>query len=64
MDDARVLSDKAEIGAKAVIYETGRDGMIYARYKKLDVVLKMQGEKSNLDVFKAREKFDEYRLGQ
>ena len=38
--------------------------MIYARYKKLDVVLKMEGEKSNLDVFKAREKFDEYRLGQ
>ncbi len=60
--DAKVLSDKAEVAAKAVFYETGRDGMIYARYRKLDVVLKMTGEKSNLDVFNAREKFDQYEL--
>jgi hypothetical protein len=62
VSDARVLSDKAEVGAKAVFYQTGRDGMIYARYQKLDLVLKMAGQDSNLDVFKAREKFDAYDL--
>ncbi len=62
VDDARLLSDKAELSAKAVFYPSGRDGMIYARYRKLDVLLKMAGGKSNLDVFRAREKFDAYQL--
>ena len=62
VDKARVLSDKAELAAKAVFYQTGRDGVIYARYRKLDLLLKMTGEKGNLDVFRAREKFEAYRL--
>lgn len=57
---ARVISDKAEVAAKAVFYETGRDGVVYARYKKLDATLRMTGEKNKLELFKAREKFDEY----
>ena len=61
---ARVISDKAEVAAKAVFYEQGRDGVIYARYKKLDVLLKMNGDKSDLDVIKVREKFDGYQLAQ
>jgi hypothetical protein len=60
--DAMVESDEAEIAAKAVFYETGRDGMIYARYRKLDFVLKMEGESSNLDVIRARQTFDQYQL--
>ena len=59
---ARVISDKAEVAAKAVFYEAGRDGVIYARYKKLDVLLKMDGDKNNLDVIKVRKKFDAYKL--
>jgi hypothetical protein len=60
--DAMVESDEAEIAAKAIFYETGRDGMIYVRYKKLDLVLKMEGESSNLDVIRARQTFDRYQL--
>ena len=60
VSNARVTSDKAEVAAKAVFYETGRDGVIYARYKKLDATLKMSGEKTKLELFGAREKFEEY----
>jgi hypothetical protein len=59
---AQAVGDKAEVGAKAVFYENGRDGVIYARYRRLDLLLKMEGQTNNLDVYRAREKFDEYRL--
>lgn len=62
VEQAEVLSDKAELGAKAVFYQGGRDGVIYARYEKLDLVLKLQGQDSNIDVFRARQTFDAYRL--
>lgn len=62
VEQAQVLSDKAELGAKAVFYEGGRDGVIYARYEKLDMVLKMQGQESNIDVIRARRTFDAYQL--
>jgi hypothetical protein len=60
ISNARVTSDKAEVAAKAVFYETGRDGVIYARYKKLDATVKMSGEKKKLELFGARDKFEEY----
>ena len=59
---ASMDSDKIEIGAKAVIDKDQRDGMIYARYKKLDIVVKIADGKRNIDLLKARRKFDEYRL--
>ena len=59
---ASMDSDKIEIGAKAVIDKDQRDGMIYARYKKLDIVVKFADGKRNIDLLKARRKFDEYRL--
>ncbi|MCB1845271.1 MAG: hypothetical protein KDI09_20050 [Halioglobus sp.] len=59
---ARAAGDKAELGAKAVFYENGRDGVIYARYRRLDLVMKMQGKDSNIDLFGAKEKFTDYRL--
>jgi hypothetical protein len=59
---AQLISDKAEVAAKAVISPGNRDGMIYARYKKLDVLLKMEDGKNNLDIYKTREKFDAYRV--
>lgn len=62
VSDAQVLSDKAEVAVKAAFYDGGSDGVIYVRYKKLDAVLKMEGEESNLDVLGARETFNEYRL--
>ena len=60
--DSRIVSDKAEVAAKAVFFKTGRDGMIYARYKKLELVLKMEGDSSDIDVINARETFEEYQL--
>ena len=62
VSDAQVLSDKAEVAVKAVFYETGSDGVIYVRYRKLDAVLKMDGPESNLDVLGARQTFEQYRL--
>lgn len=58
---AQVISDKAELAAKVVFSPAGRTGVVYARYEKLDVLLKMTGQKSNLDVINVREKYDSYR---
>ena len=59
---ATVDSDKIELGAKAVIDRDLRSGVIYARYKKLDIVVKIADGKRNIDLTKARRKFDAYRL--
>jgi len=59
---ASMDSDKIEVGAKAIIGEGQRDGMIYARYRKLDIVVKIANGKRNIDLLHARRKFDEYRL--
>lgn len=59
---AAMDSDKIEIGAKAIIDKDQRDGMIYARYRKLDIVVKIADGERNIDLLKARRKFDEYRL--
>jgi len=59
---ATMDSDKIEIGAKAIIDKDQRDGMIYARYKKMDIVVKIADGKRNIDLLKARRKFDEYQL--
>jgi hypothetical protein len=34
--------------------------MIYARYKKLDAVIKVSGGKRNIDLIRARGKYDDY----
>lgn len=61
---AHALSDKVEVGAKAAFGHREREGVIYARYEKLDAVLKMSGEKNNLDVLGARKTYDRYQLRQ
>ena len=50
---------KAEIGGAE-----GNNGRIYLKYKKLDVVLKILNGDRNLDIIKAREKYDEYEVRQ
>jgi len=59
---ASMDSDNIELGAKAIIDRGLRNGVIYARYKKLDIVVKMADGKRNIDLLRARRKFDEYRL--
>jgi hypothetical protein len=36
--------------------------VIYARYKKLGIILKVTGGKKNFDLIRARGKFDAYRV--
>ena len=59
---ASMNSDKIELGAKGVIDEDMSNGVIYARYKKLDIVVKISNGKRNIDLIRARRKFDEYQL--
>ena len=60
ISDALLTGDKIEIAAKATISPLGRDGVIYARYKKADALVKMTGGKKNVDIIRVREKFDAY----
>jgi len=53
-------SDKIDIGAKGIIDKQKADGIFYARFRKLDAVLKVHDGKRNLDVLGARKKFDNY----
>ena len=60
--DAFIDSEKIDVGAKGIIKEGLNDGVIYARYKKLDFVVKYTDGKRNIDLIRARGKFDEYKL--
>jgi hypothetical protein len=55
-------SDNIDFGAKGVFDEGLNDGVVYARYKKLDIVVKISEGKKNIDLIRARGKFDEYQL--
>jgi hypothetical protein len=59
---ARLLGDTVELNAKAVIDGDHRDGMVYARYKKVDAAVKMEDGRKSLVLIKPREKFETYRL--
>ena len=59
---AYVDSEKAECGIKATFFEGEREGMVYARYKKLDTLVKRFNGKRNVDIIKSRKKFEEYVL--
>ena len=36
--------------------------MVYIKYKKLDAILKMNNGDRNIDILKARKKYDEYSI--
>jgi hypothetical protein len=57
---AFAASDKIDVGAKGIITLDRNDGVLYARFKKLHGLLKISNGKRNLDILKARQKFDEY----
>jgi len=64
MPNAFMDSDNIEFGVKAVIDKAIKNGVIYARYKKLDIVVKVTDGKRNIDLMRARHKFDEYQLSR
>jgi len=55
-----ITGEDVQVGAKAVFEDEKRAGVVYARYKKLNGLLKFSGEKRNFDILKAREQFDRY----
>ena len=55
-------SDNIDFGAKGTIDKAFNNGVIYARYKKLGIILKVTGGKKNFDLIRARGKFDAYRV--
>jgi hypothetical protein len=57
---AHAISDNMEMGAKGRISGQRRDGVVYARYKKLDAVIKISEGERNTDVIRAREKYETY----
>jgi len=59
---AFVDSDNIDFGAKGVIDEGLGNGIVYARYKKLHIVVKIADGKKNIDLIRARRKFDEYHV--
>lgn len=58
---AFVSSDKVDAGAKGIVAADRTDGMFYARFRKLDALLKIKDGEHNIDIIKARKTFDEYK---
>jgi hypothetical protein len=61
---AMVGSDKIDVGAKGLVDAKSREGIFYARFRKLDGILKVRNGEKNFDLFGARKTFDEYEPGQ
>jgi hypothetical protein len=60
---AWLTSDNIEAGMKAEIGGAeGNNGRIYIKYKKLEALLKILNGNRNLDIIRAREKYDEYEV--
>jgi hypothetical protein len=60
LENVHVLSDKLEFAAKGSLAKSGRDAMVYLRYRALDALLKYAGQDRNLDIINARETFDAF----
>jgi hypothetical protein len=60
LEGVHVLSDKLEFAAKGSLAKSGRDAMVYLRYRALDALLKYAGQDRNLDIINARETFDAF----
>jgi len=56
-------SDKIDAGVKGNMDAQGAEGVFYARFRKLDALLKIRDGKRNLDIIGARKKFDDYAAG-
>jgi hypothetical protein len=57
-------SEKVDVGAKGTIDAQARDGVFYVRFKKLHALLKIKNDQRNLDLIRARQKFDTYSPGR
>jgi hypothetical protein len=62
----RVLvgSDKIDVGFKGRLDPNNREGIFYARFRKLDGILKVKNGERNFDLLGARKTFDAYAPGE
>jgi len=56
-------SDKVAAGAKGIIDAERTDGIFYARFRKLDAVLKINNGEHNIDIIGAKKTFGKYTPG-
>lgn len=61
---ALVGSDKIDVGAKGLVDATGREGIFYARFRKLQGIVKVKDGEKNFDILGARKTFDAYAPGE
>lgn len=57
-------SDEIDVGAKGVANAATREGVVYARFKKLHGILKLKDGKRSFDIIQAKRKFQAYAPGQ
>jgi hypothetical protein len=59
---ASLNGEHIEAGAKVEFSGAGNRGILYLKYRNLDAVLRIADGKRNLDILRARKKFDDYRV--
>jgi hypothetical protein len=59
---AQVTSDSIDVAAKVAITAQVDQGVLYARYKKLDALIRITDGKKRLELTKALQKYQEYQL--
>jgi RNA binding exosome subunit len=55
-------SDKIDAGLKGIIDAGQREGVFYVRHGKLDAILEVRDGERDIDIIRARKKFDGYSL--
>ena len=59
---AQLTSENIDVGARVVITAEVDDGVLYARYKKLEALVTITDGKKKLVLVKPLEKFKAYRI--
>ena len=55
-------SDRIDAGVKGIIDAAHREGIFYVRHGRLDAILETRDGERDIDIIRARKKFDEYSL--
>ncbi|NNL05068.1 MAG: hypothetical protein HKO85_07245 [Xanthomonadales bacterium] len=60
--EAWLTSDNIQAGIKAMLEPGGNEGRVYLRYRDLGMLLKLRDGGRNIDIIRARSKYDAYRV--
>jgi hypothetical protein len=58
----RVTSENVEVGMKGTISEERNEGIVMVGLRRLAALLRIDGDERNIEVFRARRRFDEFRV--